>query len=207
LNLYLLKRGELIAMEGMFEFRFGISNAWLLSVPLFLSIIYIFAVSTEAGRKVSDHSWLRKKDRKWEALSHIMYFLFLLFSIVSPISFGSAFCWIGSTLFAIAFSLLVAANAAFAYTPVDAPVETGPYRFSRHPIDLFTFLSMVGIALASFNLVMMTTVLLYGVFRHILVCSEEGQCIKLYGTSYEAYLTRVPRYLPTPRFIRGNRKI
>lgn len=192
-------------MDGMLEFRFGIFNAWLLSVPLFLSIIHIFAVSVEAGKKVSDHRWLRKKDRKWEALSHVMYFLFLLLSIITPLAIGSIVCWIGLVLFAIAFSLLVAANAAFAYTPIDAPVQTGPYRFSRHPIDLFTFLSMVSIALASYNLVMMATVLLYGVFRHVLVCSEERQCIKLYGASYEAYLTKVPRYFPVSGLNRGRR--
>ena len=84
--------------------------------------------------------------------------------------------------------------------PLDPPklvVATGPYRHVRNPMYVSVATMLVGEALvfASVRLVAYTAVVVVG-FHLFVLLYEEPTLRRLFGSSYDAYCTDVPRWLP-----------
>lgn len=87
--------------------------------------------------------------------------------------------------------------------PVDPPKElvvTGPYRYVRNPI----YVGAASIFLGHFLWFGYWALLLYAAFAFLgvhffIVLYEEPALKKRFGTAYEEYLRKVPRWLPKVR--------
>ena len=86
-----------------------------------------------------------------------------------------------------------------ANTSQDEPATRGPYRFSRHPIYLSGFLTLVGIGIAGASWVVLLCALLWIVFFYIVVPAEERFCLKQYGDTYQEYMNETPRWIGIPK--------
>ncbi|CAM5189470.1 Protein-S-isoprenylcysteine O-methyltransferase Ste14 OS=Castellaniella defragrans OX=75697 GN=HNR28_000808 PE=4 SV=1 [Castellaniella defragrans] len=86
-------------------------------------------------------------------------------------------------------------------------VAEGPYSVSRNPLYVFSILAVFGIGLQTGSLVVgaVLAVLAFIVFRWIV--SEEEQLLRVaFGTRYDAYCVRVPRFWPRPGVWRSPRQ-
>ena len=75
-------------------------------------------------------------------------------------------------------------------------VTTGPYRFVRHPFYVAVALSMLGNSLAAANWFLLVGGALVFTLLAIRSRIEEAELVARFGSGYEAYMRRTPRFLP-----------
>jgi protein-S-isoprenylcysteine O-methyltransferase Ste14 len=99
----------------------------------------------------------------------------------------------------VAFALVGKGTAA----PFDPPrrlVERGPYRYIRNPIYVGALVALIGATSYYRSLGILGYALVLAVGFHILVLVyEEPTLRRLFGTEYEEYCRRVPRWFPARR--------
>jgi protein-S-isoprenylcysteine O-methyltransferase Ste14 len=76
-------------------------------------------------------------------------------------------------------------------------VATGPYSMMRHPLYFFSLIGVVGIGLASENLLVLALLLaFYALYYPFAIRMEEKKLIQKFGASYTEYMATVPAFLP-----------
>ena len=76
-------------------------------------------------------------------------------------------------------------------------IADGPYSIVRHPLYLFSFIGAIGIGLASENLLVLATlVIFYLAYYPLTILSEERTLTEKFGQGYIDYAKRTPRILP-----------
>jgi protein-S-isoprenylcysteine O-methyltransferase Ste14 len=116
--------------------------------------------------------------------------------------------WLGGGIVVAALALHFWASVTLArgqrQGPAVSPVMDGPFRYVRHPIYLagITLLLGVGLLYAPYRIVDSGLPLILFVYFHFaMVWVEEPELRRRYGSKYQEYCDRVPRWLPhlTPR--------
>lgn len=74
-------------------------------------------------------------------------------------------------------------------------VTDGPFRFSRNPMTVGTFLTLLGIALVFNGIWLLLMSLLYGVFGAVQVIREERHLEQRFGEPYLDYRRQVRRWI------------
>jgi protein-S-isoprenylcysteine O-methyltransferase Ste14 len=74
-------------------------------------------------------------------------------------------------------------------------ITIGPYRLSRNPQILGGYLLVVGTAVQWRSVYSFGWILLYALLGHWMILSEEEHLNRVFGDAYEAYCSKVPRYL------------
>src|SRR5262249_21574590 len=112
--------------------------------------------------------------------------------------------WLGAMMFVLALALfawaIVTIARAGSNVPTNLPtttiVESGPYRFTRHPIYLRMFLGLIGLAIAFDNLWLLMMLVPFAlVIRYGVVAREEAYLERKFGNVYRGYRARVRRWL------------
>ncbi|MFC1620049.1 methyltransferase family protein [Candidatus Neomarinimicrobiota bacterium] len=87
----------------------------------------------------------------------------------------------------------------FIAAPPDRVIGGGAYHFSRHPMYLATLFIHLGcgIATASWLFLLLSIISAFFWYRESLV--EERYCLQLYGSAYQEYRDRTPRWIGVPR--------
>jgi protein-S-isoprenylcysteine O-methyltransferase Ste14 len=84
--------------------------------------------------------------------------------------------------------------AVSAHQPV---VQAGPYRYVRHPAYSGTFLTLVGVGLATTNWASLLALLVFVAVGHLYrMRIEEAALIATIGAPYEAYMRGTRRFIP-----------
>ncbi|MBN1538428.1 MAG: isoprenylcysteine carboxylmethyltransferase family protein [Anaerolineales bacterium] len=186
-------------------FKIGLWNAWIFWVLQVLSmIIPDFFMSEEAKirtKRAPQFVAFNKKKEKILALStHMIIMPFsIIYSIFLPLQLGTTWFYIGLVIFISALVMSFMTTISFATTPVDKPVTSGIYRISRHPIYFSGFLLNLSIAIACASWVIMLCAILWIVFFHNVVSTEESYLINQYGDVYSEYMNRTPRWIGIPK--------
>lgn len=124
-------------------------------------------------------------------------------STVSAV-FGDALLWPGRILVGLGLALALWAAWGFrrartTIVPREAPsalVETGPYRFSRNPIYLADLMILAGVAMSlGTALGLLLVVPFKWVLERRFIRPEEAMLADRLGADYEAYRSRVRRWL------------
>jgi protein-S-isoprenylcysteine O-methyltransferase Ste14 len=152
------------------------------------------------GGVLKDESMImNEKEKKFEKIHTIVTFALLIYPLFLPLKFGTALFYIGFVMYLICmiFSLLGIHN--FATTPKDKPVTKGVYRFSRHPMYFFGFLTFIGIGITSASWLYLILAASYIVLGNIVYKVEERVCLNKYGDAYREYMNRVPRWIGIPK--------
>jgi len=185
-------------------FEIGIWNAWILWVLQFLSmIIPNFFMSEEAKIRTKRAPQFVPFSRTEKILAYSTHVVIMPFSIIYsiflPLQIGTAWFYIGLVIFISALVMSLMTTISFATTPVDKPVTSGIYRISRHPIYFSGFLLNLSIGIVCASWVIMLCAILWIVFFHIVVPTEERFLIGQYGDAYREYMNRTPRWIGMPK--------
>ena len=81
-----------------------------------------------------------------------------------------------------------------AYGKADGLRTDGIYRWSRNPIYLASLLGMIGWGFAVGSSIVTILLVLWGTMYYFAPMLEEPWLIKQYGTDYQSYMKRTPRY-------------
>jgi protein-S-isoprenylcysteine O-methyltransferase Ste14 len=115
--------------------------------------------------------------------------------------------WLGGGVFLTALALHVWSNLSLTRgerhgsAGVSALVTDGPFRYVRNPIYLagITLLLGVGLLYSTWRAVDLILPLSLFVFFHLsVVLVEEPALQRFFGSQYEEYRKRVPRWFPVP---------
>jgi protein-S-isoprenylcysteine O-methyltransferase Ste14 len=141
--------------------------------------------------------------------SRMIAVIFILVSLLTlPQAFGTVF---GEVLVLCGYSLLIAAALGRVWCAIyisgrkDRELcQEGPYSLSRNPLYFFSLLGAVGFfaALANLAFAVAAAVVYLGYYRYV-IRSEEQRLAQLFGTAYETYSQRTPRFFPALRAPQG----
>ncbi len=168
------------------EFELGFWNAWIFLIPLFLMHI-INAVRIHTGgpsKKIPIVLFL---------ILHILPFLL-------PLRLNALWFYAGLIVYIVGMIIGYLAMYGFATTPIDKPVTKGIFRYSRNPMYLGGFISLIGISLVSISWVYFLTASIWMILNHVMeIPVEESECVKKYGTDYIEYRKKTPKWIGIPR--------
>jgi protein-S-isoprenylcysteine O-methyltransferase Ste14 len=87
-------------------------------------------------------------------------------------------------------------------------VTFGPYSMMRNPLYFFSTIAAAGVGsqTGSISVAVAAAVLCATAF-HIVALREETHLKALFGAPYEAYLARVPRFVPNPRLFQDQAEV
>ena len=176
------------------DFKIGLFNAWLGIVPIILSMIIIFVPKKKALKRGSDMSSYTKKEKFRAFLSTGIFHLTLLYSIAVPLKTGTVWFYFGSIIYLFGIIPYIIGMSNFATTPLNVPVVKGVYKISRNPMYFFSSLTVFGMGIAGASWFMIVLIILYIIFNHFIILSEEKFCFEKYGETYHRYTKNVSRY-------------
>jgi protein-S-isoprenylcysteine O-methyltransferase Ste14 len=180
-------------------FEIGIWNAWLLTLPLVLIPAILTSVKKGVFKKTESTVNLSKSERIVFTLSKVLLALLFLYSIFLPLKLGTLWFYVGLPISLLGIVMYIIVSVNIANTPVNRPVTTGLYRYSRHPMYVASFIAPVGAGIASaswlfllLSVLCIITHLMNGIF-------EERLCLEAYGSEYKKYLNKTPRWVGIPK--------
>ena len=182
-------------MELFPKLEIGLSGGWILIVIFFgaYGIMLIFFPKSAIAR-LYDRSGQRKRPLLHHLLVVSFVLLWFVFMSLTPLKIGDVVFVIGISIYSIGLIGFLIALDNFRNTPVDQPVTSGLYRFSRHPQQLAVSISFLGISIAIGSWPAFAFIILGVIAAHKKIIAEEKACLEQYGESYKNYMERIPRY-------------
>ncbi len=185
-------------------FEMGVWNAWILQgVFLLTMIVPDFLMDKEAKlstKRMRQFVPFNKTEKILAYSTHIIIMPFVLvYSIFLPLKLGTVWLYVGLPILALSLVMYVVTIINIANTPVDKPVTSGIYRVTRHPIYFGAFLLYLSIGISCASWVITLCAILWIVFFHIVVPTEERFLVEQYGDAYREYMNRTPRWIEIPK--------
>lgn len=87
-------------------------------------------------------------------------------------------------------------NTLFQFEKTSALVETGIFRYIRHPMYASLLFLTWGIFLKNTTLTLSIVSLLSSVLLYLTALSDEKECIRFFGNEYLEYMKRSRRFIP-----------
>jgi protein-S-isoprenylcysteine O-methyltransferase Ste14 len=180
-------------------FEVGVWNAWLLILPLALIPAILASLKKGLFEKTESTAKPSKAEKMVFRFSKVFLALLFLYSIFLPLKLGTLWFYVGLPISLLGIVMYIIVSVNIANTPVDRPVTTGLYRYSRHPMYVASFIAPVGAGIASaswlfllFSVLCIITHFINGIF-------EERLCLEAYCSDYQEYLDRTPRWIGIPK--------
>ncbi|UCH02470.1 MAG: isoprenylcysteine carboxylmethyltransferase family protein [Candidatus Bathyarchaeota archaeon] len=166
-------------------FELGVWNAWIFLIPIFIMHIINARVQT-GGPSVK---------------ILIVFFIILhLLPFLLPLQLNTIWFYAGLLPYIVGLTIAFLAIYGFAITPVDKPVITGIFRYSRNPMYLGGFFFFIGISLVSLSWIYFLIGLVWMILTHVLeIPVEESECIEKFGTDYAEYMKKTPKWIGIPK--------
>jgi len=189
-------------MSLMPAFEIGVWNAWIPMLYLAFHPLMIRLIAGKDGwkRMGSSSDMTSGKTRKiLSIVSTAAYILLLIYSVFLPLKLGTLWFYIGLPITFLGLIVFTIAMVSIANIPLDKPFTKGLYRYSRHPMYVTWFLTLIGtgIASASWVFLLLSTVCSIPSFLHAI--PEERFCLEKYGDAYREYMNRTPRWIGIPK--------
>jgi len=186
------------------EFKIGIWNTWIfMSVFILQMLAMMFASKEVRERSHLPSEAMRNQFEKYTGIvANFIWFIALIYSIFLPFHLDTIWFYIGLSIFMAGLILLTIATFNFLTTASDQLIIKGVYKLSRHPMYLATFFICIGSGVASISLlfILISIIMAFCFYYEALI--EERFCLDKYGSTYQDYLKRVPRWLGKPKRIK-----
>jgi protein-S-isoprenylcysteine O-methyltransferase Ste14 len=185
-------------------FEIGIWNAWILLLfiplhPLIMMLIDKLVGTGDIFKKMESPA-LSKAERIINIFgSYVLFFGLFIYSIFLPLQLGTAWFYVGLALCILGMVIWTIAIVNIAVIPLGEPWNKGLYRYSRHPMYLGLFLTLIGAGIASASWIFLLFSIVCIILCAILVSAEERFCLEKFGTTYREYMNRTPRWIGLPK--------
>jgi len=186
-------------MAAIPVFEIGVWNAWLLLLPLFLIPAIMSSIKKELFKKTESTVNLNRIEKRVFVVSKVVLVLAFLYSIFLPLRLGTLWFHIGLPISLLGITMYIIVSVNIANTPVDGPVTRGLYRYSRHPMYIASIPALVGAGIASASWLFLLLSVLFVVTHLMNGIFEERLCLEAYGSVYQDYLDRTPRWIGLPK--------
>ena len=182
-------------------FEIGLWNAWILMiwllVPYFLEPLNIIPKGREEGSNFITE--FNKAQKKVFFSLHITYLLMVIYSIFVPLKLGTLWFYTGLPVYLLGLILYTLVFVDFATTPADKLVTRGIYRYSRNPMQISTFLLLLGIGTATASWIFLFLAIVYMIVPILWLDAEERHLLKFYGDTYHEYRKKTSRWIGIPK--------
>ena len=184
-------------------FELGIWNAWIFMLYLPLHPLIMILIDKLVGvgnitKKMGSVPY-NKAEKRIMNFSMILLILAFIYSIFLPLKLGTVWLYIGLPTYLFGWVMFVIAIVSIATTPHGEPFTKGLYRYSRHPMTLFSFFMHLGVGIATASWVFILFSIVCAVLWLVPVIPEERGCLEKYGDAYREYMNRTPRWLGMPK--------
>ncbi len=186
-------------------FQIGLLNAWLLMVyyplhPILALLIDKFVGRGAIFRKLGG-SPNEAGSRPPSILGSVLIYLLALYSLFLPLKLHSGWLYVGLAVYAVGLAMFLIALLNVAVAPHGEPFVAGIYRYSRHPLYFFSFVTFVGTGIAAASWLFLLLSAMVMVLFAYYARAEEGDCLEQFGDGYREYMRRTPRWLGFPRAV------
>jgi len=183
--------------------KLGLWNAWILMLyyPLhpFIMILIDKVVGTgDMFKKMGDVPY-EKGEKRAFFMAIIISFVMFIYSLFLPLRIGTIWYYIGLLIYLVGLAMVLAAIVNIATTPLGNPFVDGIYRYSRHPMMFFSFITFLGISLATTSWMFSILSIVFFVLQVFQAIAEERGCLEQYGNRYHEYLDSTPRWIGIPK--------
>lgn len=188
----------IIEMELFPVLEFGLFNGWILfAVLVILEGLMFLLYPREVVSRLTyfDRSRWSKSQRISFAVGKTFSLICIILIVFTPLRLWTAGLGAGVGIFAFGIAGLAASVTTFRKAPLDKPVTSGPYRFSRHPQQVFLFTIFTGISIAVGSWAVLIVLFISKLLNSAGDRAEEQACLDYYGKAYRQYMEEVPRYL------------
>jgi protein-S-isoprenylcysteine O-methyltransferase Ste14 len=190
-------------MSAIPVFEIGVWNAWLLMLPLVLIPAIFASIKKGLFKKTESTARLSKAEKMVFRFSKVVLVLLFLYSIFLPLKLGTLWFYVGLPISLLGIVMYIIVSVNIANTPVNRPVTTGLYRYSRHPMYVTSFLAPVGAGVASASWLFLLLSVLCIITHFINGIFEERLCLEAYGSDYQEYLDMTPRWIGIPKIVKS----
>lgn len=135
--------------------------------------------------------------------SKVFLVLLFLYSIFLPLKLGTLWFYVGLPISLLGIVMYIIVSVNIANTQVERPVTTGLYRYSRHPMYVASFIAPVGAGIATVSWLFLLLSVLCIITHFINGIFEERLCLEAYGSDYQEYLDRTPRWIGIPKIVKS----
>jgi len=184
-------------------FDIGVWNAWIFMLYLPLHPLIMILIDKLVGvgnitKKMGSVPY-NKAEKGIMNSSMVLLVLAFIYSIFLPLKLGEVWFYIGLPIYLFGLVMFVTAIVSIVTTPHGEPFTKGLYRYSRHPMTLFSFFMHLGVGIATASWVFILFSVVCAVLWFVLVIPEERGCLEQYGDAYREYMNRTPRWIGVPK--------
>jgi protein-S-isoprenylcysteine O-methyltransferase Ste14 len=190
-------------MSWLPPLEIGLWNAWMLMLyfplhPLIMILVDKAVGTGEMMKKMGDVPY-EKKEKRAFVTAMVILVLLVLYSIFLPLKLGTVWFYAGFAIYLVGLAMFVTAIVNIATTPLGQPFGKGMYRYSRHPMLFSSFMTWVGVSVATASWVfLLLSIVVLGLEMFEAIAEERG-CLKVYGDEYREYLNVTPRWVGIPK--------
>ena len=181
-------------------FRLSIWNVWVLSLPFFIIGLFFMGMKKEVAKRMSDMTGYSDRERAFTLLASVAPYPFMIVTVWTPFTTTLPLLYLGISLYVIGMVLYTASLKAIIRTSSDELFARGPYRYTRNPLYVAATIVFMGICFVTGNILLAGYLAVAVVPQHFMILAEERICKDRYGSAFEDYLKRVPRYLFMARY-------
>jgi len=186
------------------DFELGLWNAWIITVLFYVATLIPLQIGKgKANRRGEGEpalSEVSKTHRIAILITHALILPFTIgYSIFLPLKLGTEWFYVGILLCILGTVVSFLAGVSFATAPLDEPMTGGIYSISRNPMYFGVFLMYIGIGMACASWVFLLCAVIWIISWHFGVPEEEHILIKKYGSAYQEYMNRTPRWIGIPK--------
>jgi protein-S-isoprenylcysteine O-methyltransferase Ste14 len=182
-------------------FEIGVWNAWIFMLCSLIPVIFLFKPLVTRGHEkgTAFTASFSKMQKNAFSSNQLIYFILVIYSIFVPLKLGTVWLYVGLPVFLIGLIPYIMLTVNFVTTPLDRPVATGIYRYSRHPSYVTMLPVLLGVGIASASWIFLLLSIVTQILHPLFVPAEEHFCLEKYGESYRQYMDRTPRWLGIPK--------
>jgi len=116
-----------------------------------------------------------------------------------PLKLNTVWFYVGLPIYLLGVIIDFMAGVSWATNPLNKPITTGIYRFSRHPMDFGNIVAIVGTGIASASWVYVLLGIVSITLMSMSAVKEERFCLEKFGNAYQEYINRTPRWIGIPK--------
>jgi protein-S-isoprenylcysteine O-methyltransferase Ste14 len=182
--------------------QIGVWNGWIFTLCLVLRRPLIRLINKDVWERVGApaRACRTKTERAIRLLSEVTRFSIFGYSLFLPLRLDTHWFYVGLPVCITGAILYTIAWINLATTPREEPATRGLYRYSRHPMHLTPFLTLLGLSIVTSSFIFLMLSLLFILLRCITVLYEEQFWLERYGDTYLEYMRRTPRWVGLPKF-------